>query len=208
MSPLPSAPRDHPATSAPVTRPRVLPEVPTEGNPTDRAVLRALQDEADAVVAFQGLRHQLELHPQVLVRALRRLQREGYIVHAGAGYRLTEKGHAQVLPPFPTLPEAPLLPIVRVLLPRFLPPETVAQQLAGRWFDGLRWHGRSHGPNELLLLWRTDPGGAPVRVRLVGGSLLMEVAPEIASGTKAAKAAQALFRALATLYGEVARSAA
>ena len=59
----------------------------------DLSILSALGSEKDAQdLSFQGIKRKLGLHQETLSRALRRLQRDGYIEHLDHSYRISPKG--------------------------------------------------------------------------------------------------------------------
>lgn len=170
----------------------------------ERSVLAELSREVDAWVSFQGLRRQLRVHQQALVRTLRRLQQDGLVAHDGKGYQLTDRGVA-ALRGDAALPRAepPSAPVT--LLEALLPPHAghgdVAAQLARRWFGGLRWFGQSEGPGETALHWVAEPGNARVTVRVSAGSITLEVTPDPAEPARGFAAVRPLLAALAEVYG-------
>lgn len=176
-------------------RPRSLAE-------RERTVVAELGRHLDGHVSFQGLRRRLQLHPQALTRVLERMARAGLLAHDEGGYRLTEDGLLAWRDIGGSPVQRDLVTVMRLALPQFLKPETVAARLGRRWFDGLRWYGETGGPGEAVLAWLTDPGDAFVRVRLAAGTLTLEVDSAVAAHIKGAKAAQAILAALAEIYGD------
>ncbi len=138
----------------------------------DRVV--ALLSAHDGSLAFNGLRRSLQVHPESLSRALRRLERYGRIARADGGYRLLGPGEAvgdasEAARPALT-PEEPAERWTQVaevgLAPGFDGPQILGL-LAGRWAGSLRWVGvydrashpllvwsRTDGPGQVLLGWR------------------------------------------------------
>ncbi len=160
----------------------------------EQAVLRTL-GEPGAVVPFQGIRRTLGLHPEILSRTLRRLERSGYIERTEGGYRLG----ARAVP----LEEEPDLPGVEVLEAR-LPPGTtagaVAESLQGRWVGPLRWQGlRDNGAR---LQWASPDGGFRVDLRLDAENLVIEVFAREGAWGEAVRAAYLLFGQVARGPGE------
>lgn len=167
------------------------------------SVLRELAREAEAKVAFQGLRRRLSLHQEILTRTLRRLEREGLVAKEERGYRLTETGYAR-LRGTPRPPGgAPPLPLVQALLPPDVEAEDVVHHLGGRWFAGLHWYGESTAPGETTLTWIADPDGGLLRVRIAGGALTLEAATAGAPSRRVYAAARSVLAAVAELYGLV-----
>lgn len=167
----------------------------------EKAVLSELAREGEARVAFQGLRRRLELHQEALSRTLRRLERNGLVMHDDRGYKLTEQGFAALrgLPLHGGRRE--VLPVVQAVLPPTLSPEGVAEHLSQRWFRGLRWYGQSEAPGETTLTWLAEPGNAMVRVRVAGGTLSLEIEVNPQSPGQGFAAARGVLSALAELYG-------
>lgn len=172
----------------------------------ERTVLAELAREVDAWVSFQGLRRQLRVHQQALVRTLRRLQQDGLVAHDGKGYQLTDKGVAALRGHAPARAASEAAPAPVTLLEALLPPHAgpgdVAAHLSRRWFGGLRWFGQSEGPGETALRWVAEQGGARVTVRVSAGAVTLEVAPD-ASGDPARgfHLARPVLAALAEVYG-------
>lgn len=167
----------------------------------ERAVLSELARDSDALVAFQGLRRRLELHPQSLTRVLRRLRRRGYVLRDARGYRLTELGFSALQGAPAASTSAHVLPVLQVLLPARVGPAAVARRLAHRWFRGLRWYGESHGPGETTLTWLTEADRARVRVRVAEGRILLEIEASSQAHDRAFTEARGVLAAIAELYG-------
>ncbi len=134
-----------------------------------RLILEELARQ-DADITFTGLRRRLGIHPQALTRELRRLQDQDLVEHTNHGYRLRDQAASEL-----TDDQAhhSTTEVLRMVLPPNADPAQLADALAGRWFQDLRWYGRSDDPGEHTLIWLTE-GGALVRIRLVGGLLLVE----------------------------------
>lgn len=162
-----------------------------------RLILQALAHD-DAEITFTGLRRRLGLHPQALTRELRRLEADGAIEHDGA-YRLSEEGRAALHDSLAA--DAETVELVRLLLPPDLDAADLADALAGRWFEALRWYGRGDGPGEVLLMWVTEPDGVLVRLRLVGGVAVIEAEAAWDEAAQAFTALQPLLAALAPFFG-------
>lgn len=165
----------------------------------ERSVLAQLARDLDAWVSFQGLRRQLGVHQQALVRTLRRLQSQGLVAHDGRGYQLTDQGAAALQGSSLRVFEAARLPLVTALLPPHVGAGDVAAQLSRRWFGGLRWYGQSEGPGETSLHWVADK--VRVTVRVSAGSVQLEVEHAETDQARAFAAARPVLAALAELYG-------
>lgn len=164
----------------------------------ERRVLAELAREGEGWVSFQGLRRQLGVHQQALVRTLRRLREAGLVAQQPqGGYAVTPQGSALLRRQAWREPEP------QVLLHARLPPHVgtgdVAAHLARRWFGGLRWYGQSDAPHETALHWTTDEGRVTVRVG--GGSLTLEARAESERATPAFAAVRPVLAAIAELYG-------
>ncbi len=171
----------------------------------DAGILNELARHGEARVAFQGLRRRLDIHQQSLTRALRRLERDGFLTRHDDGYALTEVGFAALADgraavDTPHAGPSDILPLVHAILPPDVDADHVADRLAGRWYRGLRWYGQSGGPGETVLTWLTEPGDREVRVRIAGGAVAIDL--ELGDGNAGTSygAAQALLGALADLY--------
>ncbi|MCI4358518.1 MAG: MarR family transcriptional regulator [Thermoplasmata archaeon] len=113
----------------------------------DERVLGALASNS-GTLAFNGLRRTLKVHPESLVRALRRLEREGMVLRSENGYALRE-------PVPPRAASGP--PRARTVASVRLPPNVSAHdllgRLAGRWLGPLRWLGVYEHPGDPWLVW-------------------------------------------------------
>ena len=108
-------------------------------------------------MAFNGLRRALEVHPESLSRALRRLERYGMVVRSEGRYRLT--GGPGAARPGAGLP-ADWRTIAEVELAGAFDPAQVLGTLAGRWVGNLRWEGVYDRDGSSFLVWsRTDGPG-------------------------------------------------
>lgn len=138
-------------------------------------VLIELARGDDVQVGFQGLKRRLGLHQETLRRTLKSLGRMGFVDKREHGYGLTEKAQA-VLQDY----ELPLarrsgIPVANLLLPTGATPDLLVENLAHRWFDGLRWFGVAQGPGEAVLMWEADGSDARVHLKIGLGSATAEV---------------------------------
>jgi hypothetical protein len=175
------------------------PAAPAAIEERERTVLSELAWDVDAWVTFQGLRRQLGVHQQALVRTLRRLEASGLVAHAGKGYQLTDAGFSMVRVERPGAASLPVVPILHALLPPHVSVGDVAAHLSRRWFGGLRWYGRSESSGETTLHWIAERGR--VTVRISAGSVTLEVEDAPSSDAKSFAAARPVLAALAELYG-------
>lgn len=169
----------------------------------DARVLAALAEDADGHVAFSGLKRSLDLHQQILARTLKRLARDGLVAKEAAGYRLTDGGYAALCASGVELsPPAPreTLTVVQAVLPPTVTPKQVADALAGRWFRGLRWHGRVDGPGETALVWTNGPERTRLVVRVAGATVAVDVETASADDPGAFAAVRGVLQALAEAY--------
>lgn len=170
--------------------PNVFPELPSVDD-RDRAVLKAFSDDAEATLAFQGIRRSLNLHPEKLSRALRRLEQAGAVSRTKDGYKLTEVGARAV--PAPEQARTERLTILDTMVPPTVTAEAVVEHLKLKWFANLRWVGfTSHG-DAVALRWVTEDGRKRVTATFSAGRLLVDVEGELADGVSDAIAgAQAI----------------
>jgi hypothetical protein len=168
----------------------------------DRAVLQAFSGDEGATLAFQGIRRSLNLHPEKLSRALRRLESAGVLEHTKDGYRLTEAGVQAV--PAPAAPRSERLAVLDTMLPAAVAPAAVVDQLKLKWFANLRWVGFTEHEGAVALRWVTDDGRKRVTATINAGRLLVDVEGDLAGGVADAIAgAQAIFAHIARAASRV-----
>jgi hypothetical protein len=145
------------------------PDVSQSPGTLDDRILSMLQG-LHGRLAFNGLRRKLGAHPESLARALRRLEREGLVEHAGGGYRSLSDGVGSTF-----AETGELHAIARIELPKELDQETVFSRLAGRWFGSLRWVGVVELPGRRLLAWARRDGYGQVLLGVHRGVLRVYV---------------------------------
>ncbi len=126
----------------------------------DFSILNALGSEVDAQdLSFQGIKRKLGLHQETLTRALRRLQRDGYIEHFDHTYRISPKGLETITMSNgikgsdPTLPSTAVTPILQAMLPTDVNVGELANSLSYKWFGNLRWLGSMRTLDATTLTW-------------------------------------------------------
>jgi hypothetical protein len=121
----------------------------------------ALLSDTPGTIAFSGLRRTLKVHPESLVRALRRLERSGAVTRSSQGYALRD--------PVGPRPEGPpsARTVASVHLPHGASGSELLGRLAGRWVGSLRWLGIYDRPGDPWLVWTIghDRGHAMLSVR-------------------------------------------
>lgn len=150
--------------------PAPAPPAPVRPAHRDEPVLRELIRD-DGILSFQGLRRRLGIHQETLKRSLRRLEEQQLIEQDEAGYRATDDGRAATQANPETLPTT-----MHLNVPADIDLADVIEDLAGRWFKGLWWLGRSDGPGETTLMWVDDDGNI-VRMRIGAGTIRIEGTP-------------------------------
>ncbi|MCI4337330.1 MAG: hypothetical protein L3K17_09150, partial [Thermoplasmata archaeon] len=125
-----------------------------------------LLSEHPGRLAFNGLRRTLGAHPESLSRALRRLEREGRVIHDTDGYSLRLDGDVPITPRSLGDVEPPRV-VASLRLPSGVRSEDLLGTLAGRWFGDLRWVGVYEHPGEPTLVWSVAdaPGHVLLSVR-------------------------------------------
>ena len=162
----------------------------------DREVLRAFSDDSAATLAFQGIRRSLNLHPEKLSRALRRLEEAGAVLRTKDGYRLTEAGVAVV--PQPARAFSERLTVMDTMVPATATADVVVEQLKLKWFANLRWVGFTRDRDLVALRWVTDDGARRLTATLDGGRLMIDVEGDLSGGIEdALSGAQSIFAHIA-----------
>lgn len=146
----------------------------------DREILRAFSGDADATLAFQGIRRSLGLHPEKLSRGLRRLEGAGVVERTKDGYRLTEAGVAAVPPPRGGAGER--LTVMETVIGPTASAEGIVDQLKMKWFANLRWVGFTQADGIVALRWMTEDGNKRLTATLDGGRLLIDVEGDLTGG--------------------------
>lgn len=146
----------------------------------DREILRAFSDDADATLAFQGIRRSLGLHPEKLSRGLRRLEGAGVVEHTKDGYRLTDVGVAAVPPPKGGAGER--LTVMDTVIGPTASADAVVEQLKMKWFSNLRWVGFTQADGVVALRWLTEDGNKRLTATLNDGRLLIDVEGDLTGG--------------------------
>lgn len=168
-----------PPSARPGRGPGIVPEA-AEGFDLDERELRVLAQlprGADGRTGFEGLRRRLDLHPQSLTRILDRLGDRSLVASDEDGYHRTPEGVRALAAEPPTVPGCPSLPVAAGRLPPSVDPDQVRDELAGRWFDGLRWYGWRRRDDASDLLWLTEGDHALVALRLTGDRYLLRGEP-------------------------------
>ena len=167
----------------------------------DMTVLQALGtsfDESDGGhISFQGIRRKLGLHQETLSRALRRLERDGFIVKKEREYQISPKGEeiiAHKARKGIDLSGAFSIPILRTILPPDMSVEELEATLAHRWFANLRWFGASQSGDTTVMTWITPDGKVRLTAKISEGYLSIESqATTSASMSEAVRSAYEIF---------------
>lgn len=166
-------------------------------------LVQALAQDCTTRLGFQGLKRQLDLHPQTLSRILRRLERQGWVEKTPDGYQLARQACTAIQSEPSRAMSKPMRPIVAAVAPAFLTPDRLRDALAHRWFQGLRWYGVQEAPGGVALLWQQEHGGGLIRLRLVNQALSLET-DQTTTPQSALEAIPGLLSALASLYAPTA----
>jgi len=166
----------------------------------DDRVLELLTARAGRL-AFNGLRRTLGSHPESLARALRRLERDGFIEHAAGGYALRpEIDHAG--PSRGSGAGLPTREVASVALPPGVTADDAAGALAGRWFGRLRWVGTYDDLPEPRLVWTVTDDGSNVYLALssAGLRILIDEVPASGRADRERAASELLLQAVTRLH--------
>jgi DNA-binding Lrp family transcriptional regulator len=153
----------------------------------DLTILKAMgYDEAAENLSFQGIRRKLGLHQETLSRALRRLQRDGYVERLEHAYRVSQKGMSTISQVQPRIHSAEASdPYSVVLLQAVLPQDfnvsSLIESLSYKWFGNLRWLGSTQSPNSTTLSWITSESGLKISVKVKDDALTIETYPRDSS---------------------------
>lgn len=163
----------------------------------DREVLEFLSREPATLVAFQGLRRRLRIHPEKLSRALHRLARDDLVTRTDLGYRISPRG-LSILSPGAVMREPEGVPVLQAYLPGDVDLRGLVQVLKGAWVGPLRWFGLSETAEGLRLSWATPDDLVRLEARIRVGQLTIHAdvdAPERLD--EAARLGHALFQHIA-----------
>jgi DNA-binding Lrp family transcriptional regulator len=156
----------------------------------DERVVELLSSHSGRL-AFNGLRRALGAHPESLVRALKRLERDGLVERVDRTYALSEAPGIT-----PSNGRTRLRQIASVSLPAHFDRPGLFGALAGRWFGRLRWVGIYEHPGDPWLVWSID--GAPGHVLLRARKGRLEVMVEMPSRSESSEAIDSAARDLLT----------
>ena len=156
-----------------------------------------LLSERPGAFAFNGLRRTLNVHPESLVRALRRLERDGAIVRAEGGYALKEPTEVRSIPPRPRVRA-----LASVRIPSGPTRAEFLGRMAGRWIGPLRWLGYYERPEDPWLVWSVGTGPDHVMLSLHRGTLRVLTDEAVERSVTERAAYGLLARALEELSGE------
>ena len=140
-------------------------EDPPEPRVDDR-VLEVLA-ESEGRLAFSGLRRALQVHPESLTRALRRLERDGTIRRAQGSYELA----APIARGTEGERRRPARTVASIRLPAGASRDEIFGRLSGRWFGRLRWVGLFDHPGDPWLVWSVEGSSAHVMLSASAGEL-------------------------------------
>jgi DNA-binding Lrp family transcriptional regulator len=154
----------------------------------DERVVELLSSHSGRL-AFNGLRRALGAHPESLVRALKRLEREGVVERVDRAYSLSDPPGAASAGIRTRLRE-----IASVALPSHFDRPSLFGALAGRWFGRLRWVGIYEHPGDPWLVWSIDgtPGHVLLRARRGRLEVLVEMPPRAVASDQIESAARDL----------------
>jgi DNA-binding HxlR family transcriptional regulator len=151
-------------------------ELPSQN---DLLVLKAIGGDSDAQnVSFQGIKRKLGVHQETLSRALRRLERDGYIERSGQGYRISSKGR-KITPLEVALKknnEKDRYPvsILNAMLPEDVKAQDIVASLGYKWFGNLRWLGFGTSEGATTMSWITSDSNLKITVKILDDSLNIE----------------------------------
>ena len=169
-------------------------------SPSDLAILKAIGGDDDAQhFSFQGIRRKLGLHQETLSRALRRLQRDGFIEKLEHSYSVSQKGQSTISTG--KIFDAPdgqrdtySVVLLQSVLPSELNPQQLVESMSYKWFGNLRWLGSSSRSGTTTLSWITSESGLTISIKIKDETLTIETYPRTSSSiSEATKCAFELF---------------
>lgn len=164
----------------------------------DLQILKALNQDGESTVAFQGLKRKLGMHQETLSRALTRLHRDGLVERTAEGYKINRK----VAPILLEGVAERNLTIIRANLPS-ADLRVLTNSLKGSWFGSLRWLGYSDSDLETVLTWITEDGEIRVDLKVADSSITIQArVRESADVTKAIIASHELYGHISNLYSK------
>ena len=151
-------------------------ELPSQN---DLLVLDAIGGDSDAQnVSFQGIKRKLGVHQETLSRALRRLERDGYIERLSQGYRISSKGRKitplELALKKNTEKEQYPVSILKAMLPEDVKAEDIVDSLGYKWFGNLRWLGFGKSEGATTMSWITSDSNLKITVKILEDSLNIE----------------------------------
>jgi hypothetical protein len=148
---------------------------PRDPRVEDRVV--QLLGQHPGALAFNGIRRTLQVHPESLTRALKRLERYGVVAHDPAGYRLSPAAQLEDAVPDPEVAPLTRASVAEVQMAPGLSGTHILGLLAGRWAGTLRWIGVYDSESEPLLAWSRTDGPGQVLLGLRNGVLRVYAEP-------------------------------
>ncbi len=136
----------------------------------DREVLEFLSQDPSSLVAFQGIRRRLGIHPEQLSRALHRLAEDNLVERTELGYRATRRA-LEVVSPAALRPDDSGITILQTYLPASVDLRGLVQALRGTWIGPLRWYGLSEFPDEMRLAWTLEDDSIRLETSVRPGQL-------------------------------------
>lgn len=126
----------------------------------DNEVLELIVAEELSGFTFDGIRRRLQIHPETLSRILTRLEEWEIIKRVAVGYQVTPR--AQELAMIPLSDNSSKIQILQTYLPMSSSIEDLLTEMAGKWFNSLRWLGYSKNGEKITLKWVTSDSKAQI----------------------------------------------
>lgn len=132
----------------------------------DERVLSSLSAAPQATIGFNALKRTLDIHPESLRRALRRLTENGLVDHVHEqGYRIAAGGHTVISGGDElAMPDGRFLGYLAY--PAHVRSGDIEDALRSRWFRDLTWYGQLERPHERILVWQSGSSGDLVRLHV------------------------------------------
>jgi DNA-binding HxlR family transcriptional regulator len=151
---------------------------------TDIDILKVLIDNGEnentmAIFSFNGLKIKLNLHQEILSRSLKRLRELELIEKTKYGYKATKNGEI-IFSKLDTIlnnkqiSQRKYTQILQVCIPFKIINQQLVENLAGKWFNNLRWIGMIQNLTGYQLKWKDVENFIEIVVHISDNNIIIE----------------------------------